>query len=400
MVAGENTWGFSYRLPNYVPTADELDAVRGAVYPENPAAAYNPRGPFNPNYPERSIDKLIEDFETMALTGVLPPGVSIHDIPDNLNLPTNERSRVLAIALAILRPSWNADEVHCEFIQMRKRLLAAWRASHGPVEKRRKTIDEVVAFGSLQAPVPGWPLAHEIIAREIVGACRSAANSFEPPNGVGLIPGLTASWGTPFSQETLLHGFQILSWMQLPYIAFALHAGSSILFHVDTDGCRSEVPGLMPDVVPPGSRRNLVLTRPCARLQGPNGFDQPVPTLRRLMLRSLDEEKAEIQLAELVSHGGGVTIAGSNLKLTSNPSTSGQLVIEQASELQRWTCPCGRWTCSKEHRLSEWDPAGCPPNASLRTFLWTAVKGPGNANAFHVGEFVQGMYYALLREGV
>jgi hypothetical protein len=382
-------------MPSYEPSLDELNDVRAAV------GGYNPHHPFNPNHAERQIDCLIEDFNNLIAAGAMPVGVNAAAMPPALNLPANDRSRALAVALAIMRPDWDAAEALNEFRYMRNRLLEAWRKKrHQPEQKLRKTVDEVVAYGSLRAPVPGWPLAHEVVYREIHAACMSVADHIVgPPNGHGLIPDLNAAWGQPFKDEVPFHASEILSWLQLPYVQPppVINAPVSVVFSIGVDGCDIDVPGHGIDVVPPGSRRNLLLVRLCARLQGPRGFDESVPVVRRLMLRSLDERKAEIQLAELVAHDKGVNIAGPTLKLTDAPGSLAQLSFEADSDLQVWECPCGRWTCDREHRLSVWDPSEYPPDASLRTFLWTAVKGKGGR--FLVGTFIESMYYALLREG-
>jgi hypothetical protein len=68
------------------------------------------------------------------------------------------------------------------------------------------------------------------------------------------------------------------------------------------------------------------------------------------------------------------------------------------SQLEAWSCTCGKWQCDKRHRLEGWDPGTLPPNASLRTFIWTAVKGP--RPGFGLKSFITGMYYAVLCDGV
>jgi hypothetical protein len=398
-------------MPRYVPDEDELNAVRDAVYPEG-GGGYNPHHPFDPNRLPQF--KLIKDLNNVVATaapdqggGVWPAGINginLAAIPPALNQQGNERSRALAIALAILRPQWQAAQALEEFRSMRRRLLAAWNTWHNAEEKMRKVLDEVVVFGNL-APPPGWSLAHEVAFRAVLEGCMYVAHHIMgPPDGPGLIPALNLAWGHPFSDDVSIHAAIILSWLQVPYPpAPEVQAGGSIRFEIVPEGCAYQIPGQGLKVVPPGSRRSFLLVRPSARLQSADGGTvHAAQVVRRVILRSLDDGKTEIQLAELAAHDKGVNVAGPTLKLDVQ-TPAGQLLCDEPSELQEWSCPCGRWSCDKEHRLSAWDPSKYPPDASFNTFLLTAVKGKAakgkSAGAFEVGKFIEGMYYALLREG-
>ena len=392
-------------MPNYILTPDELDLVHKAV------SKYQPRG-FDRvhEYPAFIADrrrwepdplpigKLLRDFGLMAEGNWPQDAAAWPEGIDRLAIPPallgEPQALTLALALAILRPHWNKVEAHLEYLWMRSRLLAAWGVQeHTESQKRSKIFGEVVAFGAQQGA--GWPLANDVLYFYVLGACLLSSMFLEgPPLGRGLIPDLTAAWGTDFREEVPLHAAAIRYWLVQPSGRLPFVGGSFWEFTVGPDGC------LVPlSTVPPGSKRNFILSKGAARLVDHNGvLVGAVPTGQHLMLGSRDEGEAHIRIAHLHGPPGAQYVAGPELRI-SHHAPCGRLIFDADSELETWTCTCGLFNCDKKHRLSSWDPAVVPPNASLKTFLWTAVKGPGGGRTVLLGNFVRSMYYAFLCEG-
>jgi len=389
-------------MPTYIPSDIEFDSVRGAVqgYASSDFSAHLEfdtflsaagRGSARPPLP---IRKFVRDFERFVETGDCPPDIQCHQIaPGLLAYP---RSLALALGTAVLRPDWDVEEVRNEYCQMRERLLAAWEAHpHNARQMRRKIVDEVVWFGAQQ--VPGWGLASDVVYHDVFAACAACEPFLEgPPRGAGLIPELTGSWGTSFREELPLHAAKIMSWLERPNVPLNMPRQSFLLCVPSQNGC-SIAPGFWE--VLPGSKRNFVLQDGSACLVGPHVFSEPVPAGQHLMLRSLDEGESQIQIAKLVVTPTSMYIEGPNLKIP-NTEPWGKLEFQEISVLDSWSCLCGAFSCNKRHRLSAWDPESHPPRASLKSFLWTAVKGTGTRGAIKLGEFTAGMYYACLCGGV
>jgi hypothetical protein len=363
-------------MPVYIPTQEELDLVHRAVV----------------WYRTNDVDPL-EWIDRIA-RGERPEHINWRQIaPGLLEHP---RSLALAIALAIMRPVWNAAAARQEFCRIREPLLAAWAARpHNAGQKLRKTLDAAVAFGALQSP--GWPLARHVVFNHVLDACMmSAAYLKGPPEGTGLIPALSECWGQPFDDEVPVHATMILQWLTVPVLSLTFEPEWYLLFANRASGCLV-APGFTE--VLPGSRRSFLLKRGRAQLAARNTdvFAEPVPAGQRLILRSFDEGESEVHLARLVVRGRATYLDGKKLKLGPMNEPWGSLSFETRSDLELWTCPCGGWSCDDRHRLSSWHPGRGPANATLRTFLLTAVKGPGAVIKF--GTFLSGMYYALLCSG-
>jgi hypothetical protein len=394
-------------MPTYVPSRDELDSVHEAVRKYSPedfgafrgylAFVANPRRWAPVPLP---IKKLLDDFARMEAGDwpgdprSWPKNVDLGVIPPILL--DNPGSLTLALALAILRPDWDVAAAEAEYLWMQSRLLAAWQTNgHSEKQKRHKTFDEVVAFGAQQGA--GWPLPSEVVYFHVFSACILSSLFLEgPPVGRGLIPDLTASWGRNFRNDVGRHAAGIRAWLLLPSVYRPFIRGSFLEFTGGPDGC--EVLGF--DVVPTGSKRNLILTEGAARLVDHNGaLVGAVSAGQHLMLGSFDEGEVRIRIAHIQSHRGGQNVGGPGLRIGKN-RPCGRLLFDADSVLETWSCTCGLFNCDKKHRILAWDPAAFPPRASLKSFLWTAVKGPGGGRAVQLGKFVGSMYYAYLSEGL
>jgi hypothetical protein len=392
-------------MPNYVPRPDELDLVRKAVngYELRDFSTFREYVAFIADRHRWKpvplpIGKLLSDFEAMSEDSwpknatLWPKGINQTVVPPILF--KHPRSLTLALALAILRPDWDRHAAHLEYLHMRTRLRAAWLAhKHSEPEKRRKIFDETVAFGAQQGA--GWPIANDMLYFHVFGACILSSLFLEgPPLGIGLIPDLTASWGTDFREEVASHAVQIRWSLLLPSSSLPFKKGEFWEFVVGADGC--QVPG---STVPPGSKRNFILTNGAARLVDHNGvLVGAVGAGQHLMLASSDEGEARIRIAHIQVTPNGQTVGGPELKID-HKMPCGRLLFDADSALETWTCTCGLFNCDKKHRLSAWNPA-VRPKAGLKSFLWTAVKGPGGGRAVQLGKFVGNMYYAYLCEGV
>jgi hypothetical protein len=393
-------------MPNYVPTPDDLDLVRKAVekYEPQDFAAYQKYRAFMADRRRWAkiplpICKLLCDFEAMSMknwpgdAASWPAGINRAVIPSVLF--DHPESLTLALAIAILWPDWNKDAAHLEYLWMRNRLLTAWAArQHTESQKRRKTFDEVVAFGAQHGA--GWPVAKEVLYSHVFGACLLSSLFLEgPPLGGGLIPDLSAAWGTDFRDEVAGHAVGIRVWLQSPSANLPFKRGSFLEFTGSPDGCQ-----VLGYLIPPGSKRNFVLTQGAARLVDHSGvLIGEVPAGQRLMLGSFDEGESRIRIAHLQLSAEGQTVAGPELKISAK-TPCGRLLFDSDSSLEMWSCTCGLYNCDKKHRLRAWDPAAMPPRAGLKNFLWTAVKGPGGGRVVQLGKFVGNMYYAYLCEGV
>jgi hypothetical protein len=383
-------------VPEYVPNALELQVLYDLL-------AAN-------HLLDLPGDRVIAHVNTLVAGG-LPAGIATAVLPPPL--AANPKSTTLAVAHCMLRPSrlWAAAAAVQEFQLMRGPLLAAWAALHGEHQKRRKIVDQAVLFGAQNL----WPTAVEVVISWILGdpyrimgwppripplaapldrgALEIAADFLEGPprNPGGLIPRLSACWGGDFKDSLSFVAGKIWSWLRTPLMELPFEPGHTLAFTPETVGV-----GLGPLFadVPPGSRRNFRLLSGGAALTGPNGFNQPIPPGQRLMLRALDEGEAAIQVAHFVPHGGGGAIAGPILTVVAG-GLPGLLSFSHRSVLEAWSCTCGTWSCDKRHRLEGWDPGAVPANASLRTFLQTAVKGPGQGFG-GFGKYVTSMLYAAL----
>jgi hypothetical protein len=393
-------------MPNYVPTLAELDLVHDAVGNYNPDdfAALHEYWAFIANVRQWKpvplpIRKLIGDFERI-LGGTWPMDeASWPEDIDRAIIPPNlldhPRSLALALALAIMRQDWDVGAALNEYLLIRNRLLPAWSVcAHTEAQKRRKILDEVVAFGSQFGA--GWPVANNVVYYHVFSACVLSGLFLEgPPVGKGLIPDLTASWGRAFREEVDLHATKIRAWLVSPSVSRRFVQGSLLQFTGCADGCA--VGGI--DKILPGSKRNYILTNGTARLVDHIGIlVGNVRPGQHLMSGAFDEGEARIRIAHLAAHGGGLTVAGPELRI-GRTRPFGRLLFDANSDLETWSCSCGSFNCDKRHRLSAWDPAAFPPAASLRSFLWTAVKGPGGGRAVLLGNFVGSMYYAYLCGG-
>ena len=379
-------------MPIYDPTPEDLQQVFHAV---RDAGLLDMPGPY-----------LLSHLERLA-SGNPPPGLAGIALP---GMRGNQRCLHLAIALAMVRPQalWNSHDACAEFHQIASDLVTTWgTAHHTDAQKMRKTIDHVMAFGARQAwqgateatyytilgdPVrfvPGWPPHTSALpARLPIGAIEASLAHL-----VSLIPGLAACWGGPIESEASLHTAYIQNRLLQPTSAHQLRPGDGIEFSSNPEGVHFNI---LFRAIPPGSSRTFLLADGSAALMGPRGFVEHVPAGQRLIVRALDEGDAEIQLAQFVPNPKGGAMGGRTCKL--HDGEAAQLVAGVESMLQAWACTCGKWQCDKRHRLEAWDPRAIPPNGSLRTFIWTAVKGP--TRGFELKSFITGMYYALLCEGV
>jgi hypothetical protein len=186
---------------------------------------------------------------------------------------------------------------------------------------------------------------------------------------------------------------------------FPLDAGDALQFT-----SREEHLEISPNLetVLAGCRRNFRVQSGKAILSGPKKFNHAVLAGQRLMIRGLDEGRAEIQLAHFVPNSHGGAIGGEKCSL--DISQTALLTAVEPSDIEAWSCTCGTWRCDERHRLSGWNPGGIPPKASLQTFLDTAIKGPkskkkeGASNRqtaeFPLHSFITGMLYTLLCEGI
>ena len=378
-------------MPTYDPIPKDLQQVFGAV---RDAELQNLPGPY-----------LLSHLERLA-NGDVPSGLAPATLP---RMGGNARSLHLAIALVMLRPKeqWSSTAACADFQEIARDLIATWEiAEHTDAQKMRKTVDHVVAFGARQA----WQAATEALYYIILGdparfvldwPAHNPALPERLPTGaieaslahlVSLIPGLAACWGGPIEFEAPLHAAYLQQRLLQPRSSHKLLTGDELVFSSDPEGVRINV--LFRDILP-GSSRTFLLAGGGGTLRGPRGFDQVVPAGQRLIVRALDEGDAEIQLAQPVANSEEGAIGGPTCKF--HDGERARLVASE-SLLEAWACACGKWKCDERHRLEAWDPRALPPNASLRTFIWTAVKGP--TRGFQLKSFITGMYYALLCEGI
>src|SRR5258708_3039580 len=122
-------------MPNVVPTPIEMEVVYNAV---SDAGLTDLPG-----------DELLSYLNVLA-SCALPQRLAAAALP---LLGGNQYSLYLAVAIVMVTPSWTfvATDAVDDFQRIRTPLLAAWQAlpGHTHAQRMRKTIDQVIATGSL-----------------------------------------------------------------------------------------------------------------------------------------------------------------------------------------------------------------------------------------------------------
>jgi hypothetical protein len=297
------------------------------------------------------------------------------------------KSRALAIALVLARPSrsWSGQVARRELQEIAVDLLPVWEdPAHTDRQKLRKTVDHVLVFGAHK----DWPCALEVIFYWILSAVEASLRFV-----AGLIPDLEECWGDPITLDAPLLASLIQDRLLQSARRDHLSPGDSLQFSV-TPEC-VDIDPLFQEILP-GCRRNFKILDGEATLSAGDNFNHPVSAGQRLIVRASDEGEAAIQLAHVVPGSSGGSIGGPICGLRRGQFAT--LKALQHSTYEAFSCTCGTWQCDVRHRLTGWSPSILPPSASLRTFLWTAAKGP--IAGFKLKGFVTGMLYALLCEGL
>ena len=386
-------------MPYVIPTSDEMEMICRAL---SIAGLLNLPGAH-----------LLANLEILA-NRAMPPTLAGQPLP---GLHGSQRSLHLAAAILMTRPNpCDAESAVNDFRDLSALLLDAWGvAIHSDQQKMRKTIDQVVASGSLRQ----WPGALEALYYLILGDHSRSGNPERPfiphypahdpplprriPTGAvewfvdflsgGLIPHLDDCWGGfpgAFAMDGLAHAAEIRSRLVKPFLDIPFSSGDTLTITATLNGVDL---GAHMKPMPPGAKRTLRLRMGSANLLGPAGDLLPVPAGQRLIVRALDAGSGAIQLADC----GGAAMAGRICSLGAGQTANLVFTGPNGSTLESWSCPCGCCQCDKRHRLEVWNPRVFPPNASLQSFVMYAVKGlPG----FAMGAFVCTMYYALLSNGV
>jgi hypothetical protein len=359
-------------------------------------------------------DELLINLEGLA-NRALPAAID-GQVPPRLRDNQNQRSLHLAIAMLMTmgEAPFNPEHAIAHFESIQGPLLRAWEASkHNDAQQMRKTIDQVVAVGSLA----GWQGAREALLYMILGdpLASAGAQSRFPVGPVqkfirflrgGLIPNLDRIWGGFAHDDLPDNAFADCDYSFADALRVRLlqpfaeeeefddiASGTKLEITSISDGLNFN--GLPLSQMLPGARRTLVLRAGSAQLLERGVDPIKIASDQRLIIRAFDENTGEIQIASFDSQKK--TITGRRCQVSEGQPTTVMFTDRAGSDLEVWSCTCGTWRCNVHHRLSSWDSVKYPPNATLRTFVLFAVLGP---KGFHMGEFKQSMLYGLLSAGV
>src|SRR5262249_13250941 len=290
-------------MPNIVPTPDEMRMICQAL---SGAGLLGLSGAH-----------LLSHLEILA-NGALPAVLNGQPLPA---LGQNQRSLHLAIAELMTRSNPCETEAAIrDFHDLRAPLLAAWGTPHNDLQKMRKTVDQVIAHGSLKE----WPGALDALYYMILGDHSRNDNRKRPfipdypphdprlphpiPTGGvewlvnflagGLIPNLDDSWGGfpgAFAMDSLRHAAEIRARLLNPMLDMRWGSSAKIALHATLDGLHFSADMTS---MSPGAKRTLRLRSGTAILRGSSEDQFPIPAGQRLIIRALDGGKAQIQVAE------------------------------------------------------------------------------------------------------
>lgn len=351
-------------MPHYVPTELCLDSI------------YTHLGARH-----RSGNELLDLLGSVA-KGNWP--VSIQQVcPRLANEPG---STALAMALALLWPQgkWKAAEARNEFKAVDNDLSGN--------EPLRRVVDHATVCAIRRE----WEPAMQVLAASLLGDIPKHKGPVGAAIGYlhGLIPNLNRCWGYDFKLDGNSHVALLRNKLLQPFVMFHPARESEVEFAWDgqlSDEVVVRPFSRMP--VPAGSRRNYRLAGGTGELLKNGDHYAWVATGQRLILRVLDDGKAELQIAYPLRGNVG----GPELKFTSNDDVRLRFGKELDPMFEAWNCTCGALKCDQKHRLSAWNPGTMATRMTLASFLATAVKGP--SPTLHMKSFIQGMYYALLCDG-
>jgi len=330
----------------------------------------------------------------------------------------------LAFSLVLLWPPGqpHARVAHAKFLDLATGFEAVWdKVPHNKQQKLRKIVDHLVVVGVQEsvARSENWSPAMDVFYTLLngnprryhgpIGECARflRGNPIGPPgeNGAqamdGLIPDLDLCWQEDFRLDANYHVAAIMNRILQPFIEWPTFvSGDFITFDWDdereavvVESHWPSVPELQQDRVPVGARRTYRLKKGSAVLRRGGIEWAKVPEGQRMILRVMDHSKAQIQLAVPMGRdniGGHILSFGPGDGVCLETLTDGTII-------EAWSCTCGTWKCDKRHRLAAWDPWTMPAEMTLKSFLWTAVKGA--TAQLHIKSFISGMYYAMLCNG-
>jgi hypothetical protein len=332
------------------------------------------------------------------------------DVTVNTNLPEEHKGLALAITIALtLDHPWTGTAAFMNVSNATSELLPYTDQRLGI----RRIVDHSIVYGARK----GWAASKEVLYMLLLGDIRRifqglSAKGLPPvrpdrqlPRGPieasmgflhDLIPRFSECWGLDTRKDGArvvteiapVLAAEIRHRMARPFRTIRLSAGELLVFERMIEQLT-----ISPDFscLQPGSKRNFHLTLGTVVLENMRGFRKEVKAKQRIIARCLDAG-AQIQLATFDGNG----MAGPKCHL--DVLDKAVLTAQAACEIEDWACTCATGACSRRHRLDGWDLATMPTAQTLRSFLWTAVKGPGEG--FKLKSFVTGMLYPILCDGI
>jgi hypothetical protein len=349
------------------------------------------------------------DCETKKLVATLDQ-VAAGELPVGLehlaSLPTADQAASAAIVLLSEPALWNRVTAS----SLIREAGAALTGIADAGQMRRRAIDHSIALGVGGDATVGTLVdvratralinkrSRLIVLYHIKSAILSANNAYLHP----LEAAIRRGWGVELSESADHFTISLFERFVKPgNCTYELYGGrDSLVFFSSVEGVSiSGIETFKP--VLPGCRRILELVDGKAWLRGPRDFEAEIKAGTFLVIRALDEMESEIQVMNGKNDGRKCTLKAFEwARLEADPD-------EWAPFYER-SCTCGTVECEKRHCIVGWKEMLRIPEATLESFIFTAIKGvpaaqvapgPDNRATRAPNAFQASMYFSALLEG-